>query len=42
MVGDYVSSSFANGAVRPFIAVATAPSGGLFNEAIFTTTTALT
>ncbi|MGB2953753.1 MAG: sialidase family protein [Gaiellaceae bacterium] len=37
MVGDYISSSFANGGVRPVIAVASAPSGGLFDEAMFTT-----
>ena len=41
MVGDYISSSFSNGGVRPLFAVASAPSAGLFNEAIFTTTTAL-
>lgn len=37
MVGDYISSSFANGGARPVIAVASAPSGGLFDEAMFTT-----
>jgi hypothetical protein len=37
MVGDYISSSFTGGGVRPAIAVASAPSGGLFNESMFTT-----
>jgi hypothetical protein len=37
MVGDYISSSFTNGGVRPAIAVASAPSGTLFNESMFTT-----
>ena len=41
MVGDYIASSFSNGGVRPLFAVASGPSAGLFNEAIFTTTTAL-
>jgi hypothetical protein len=37
MVGDYISSSFTGGGVRPVFAAASAPSGGLFNEAIVTT-----
>jgi hypothetical protein len=41
MVGDYISSSFANGGVRPVIAAASAPSLGLFNESMFTTASAL-
>jgi hypothetical protein len=41
MVGDYISSSFTNGGVRPVFAVASAPSGGLFNESMFTTALAL-
>jgi hypothetical protein len=41
MVGDYISSSFVPGGVRTVIAGATAPFGGLFNEAMFTTTSAL-
>ena len=41
MVGDYISSSFTNGGVRPVFAVASAPSGGLFNESMFTTSLAL-
>jgi hypothetical protein len=41
MVGDYISSSFANGGVRPVFAVASAPFGGLFNESMFTTTSPL-
>jgi hypothetical protein len=36
MVGDYISSSFTRGGVRPVFAVASAPSGGLFDEAMFT------
>jgi hypothetical protein len=41
MVGDYISSSFANGGVRPVIAAASPPSGGLFDESMFTTASAL-
>jgi hypothetical protein len=37
MVGDYISSSFVNGGVRPVFAAASTPFGGLFNEAMFTT-----
>jgi hypothetical protein len=32
MVGDYISTSFSGGVAYPAFAVATAPSGGLFNE----------
>jgi hypothetical protein len=41
MVGDYISSSFVNGGVRPVFAAASAPSSGLFNEAMFTTSSPL-
>jgi hypothetical protein len=37
MVGDYISTSFVGGKVRPFVAVAKPPSGGVFHEAIYTT-----
>jgi hypothetical protein len=38
MVGDYISTSFnASGTAHGVIAVATAPSGSVFNEAMFTT-----
>jgi hypothetical protein len=36
MVGDYISTSFASGAARPVFASATAPSGGVFAEGMFT------
>lgn len=35
MVGDYISTSFASGGARPVFASATAPSGGVFAEGIF-------
>jgi hypothetical protein len=35
MVGDYISTSIVNGHAFPVFAKATAPSGGLFNEAMF-------
>jgi hypothetical protein len=38
MVGDYISTSFLSGTAFGVFAVATAPSGGLFNEAMFTPT----
>jgi hypothetical protein len=41
MVGDYISSSFVGGGVRPAFAVASAPTGSLFNESMFTTAAAL-
>ena len=38
MVGDYISTSFANGKAFPVFVVASAPgSGGQLNEALFTT-----
>src|SRR5712691_3893758 len=36
MVGDYISTSFVGGPAFPAFAVASAPTGGIFNEAIFT------
>jgi hypothetical protein len=42
MVGDYISTSFSGGKAYPVFAVATAPSGGVFNEAMFTVTVGLT
>ncbi len=36
MVGDYISTSFVGSPAFPAFAVATAPSGGIFNEATFT------
>jgi len=42
MVGDYVSTSFnASGLAHGVFAVATAPSGSVFNEAMFTTAAAV-
>jgi hypothetical protein len=37
MVGDYISTSYAGGAPHPVFAVAKAPSGATFDEAIYTT-----
>ncbi|MGB8702394.1 MAG: sialidase family protein [Thermosynechococcaceae cyanobacterium] len=37
MVGDYISGSFVGGSVRPAIAVAKAPTSGVFDAAIYTT-----
>jgi hypothetical protein len=36
MVGDYISTSFVGGAAYPAFADASAPTGGVFNEATFT------
>ncbi len=36
MVGDYISTSFAGGTAHPVVAVANAPSGGVFDEAMYT------
>lgn len=36
MVGDYISTSFSGAPAFPAIAVANAPSGGVFDEAIYT------
>jgi hypothetical protein len=42
MVGDYISTSFASGTARPFFAASNPPSGGVFDEALYTSpTTAL-
>ena len=42
MVGDYISTVYANGKARPIFALANAPSGTLpFDEAIYTTASAL-
>jgi hypothetical protein len=41
MVGDYISTSFASGTARAAFASATAPSGGVFAEAMYTTPTGL-
>lgn len=43
MVGDYISTSFnAAGSAHGVFAVATAPVGGVFDEAMFTTTAGVT
>jgi len=39
MVGDYISTSFASGSARSVFASATAPSGGVFAEAMYTAPT---
>jgi hypothetical protein len=36
MVGDYISTSFSGGTAHPVFAVASAPSGSVFNEAMYT------
>ena len=41
MVGDYISTSFSGGLAHGVFMVATAPSGGVFNEAAFTNTSGL-
>ena len=41
MVGDYISTSWAGGKAHPVFASASAPSGGLFNEAVFSPVTGL-
>jgi len=42
MVGDYISTSFSGGTAHPVFAVASAPSGSVFNEATYTPTSGLT
>lgn len=42
MVGDYISTSFSNGRAFPVFAVATAPTGSTFHEAMFTVVGGLT
>jgi hypothetical protein len=41
MFGDYISTAHVNGKAFPAIIVANAPSGGLFDEAMYTTGTGL-
>jgi BNR repeat-like domain len=41
MVGDYISTSWSGGSAHPAFAAAAAPTGGLFNESVFTPTTGL-
>jgi BNR repeat-like domain len=41
MVGDYISTSWSGGSAHPAFAAASAPTGGLFNESVFTPTTGL-
>lgn len=42
MVGDYISTSWAGGTAHPVFAVATPPTGTIFNERMVTPTTGLT
>jgi hypothetical protein len=42
MVGDYISTSFSGGPAYPAIAVAHAPTGGVFDEATYTVAGGLT
>lgn len=39
MVADYISTSFVNGTAFPFFARAVAPTGSVFNQGLYTTTT---
>ncbi len=39
MVGDYISTSFVSGTARPFFVSANPPSGGVFDEALYTSAT---
>jgi hypothetical protein len=41
MVGDYISTSFASGTAHAVFALANAPSGGILDEAMYTTTSGL-
>lgn len=41
MVGDYISTSYSSGTARPVFTLATASSGSVFNEAMFTTSSGL-
>jgi len=41
MVGDYISTSFVNGSARPAFALANAPVGSVFDEAIYSTAAGL-
>ena len=42
MVGDYISASFSGGTAHPVFAVATAPSGSVFNEPMYSPASGLT
>jgi hypothetical protein len=42
MVGDYISTSFSGGTSHPVIAVANAPTGGVFDEAMYSPAAGLT
>jgi hypothetical protein len=42
MVGDYISTSFISGGAKGTFAVASVPSGGLFDEATFVPASVLT
>jgi len=42
MVGDYISTSFSAGTAHPVIAVASPPSGGVYDEAMYSPTGGLT
>jgi hypothetical protein len=42
MVGDYISTSFSSGTSHPVFAVANAPSGGVFDEAMYSPAAGLT
>ncbi|MGE5641898.1 MAG: sialidase family protein, partial [Byssovorax cruenta] len=41
MVGDYMSSSYAGGTAHPICTLATAPSGSVFNQAMYAPSTGL-
>jgi hypothetical protein len=41
MFGDYISASFSGGTVHPVFAVANAPAGSVFDEAMYTPTAGL-
>jgi hypothetical protein len=41
MVGDYISGSFSGGTAHPVFAVANAPVGGVFDEAMYSTVSGL-
>lgn len=41
MVGDYISTSFAGGTAHPVFAVAAAPTGGVYDEAMYASSTGL-
>jgi hypothetical protein len=41
MVGDYISTSFASGTAHTVFAVANAPTGGVFDEAMYSPSSGL-